>query len=403
MNLPDCNSHRTELQSQGGPFKGLVMVLCAAVLLAGCEILPTWVFDTKAIPPLQYDGGIYYPDDALSEVEAPNVLAINAEMRDFVKTSTDGSHNSSNVLMALHRAIKSPDGLHMGYDSVAHGDAQATFERGSANCLSYAHMFIALAREAGLNAQYQWIEIRPEWGRIGERVAVRLHVNVQVKMRGGDEYMVDIDPLNRSEVVGSRVISDAEGLALHHNNLAMLALSDDELQQAWSHLVRGIEVAPGLSQLWVNMGAIYRHAGQYREAEQSYLHALEIDQHDRSAMNNLVVLYEAQGREEDSAYWNHRTRRYRLSNPYYHANLGDIAMDDGLWDTAYEHYLRAKKLQPRDGELLYSLGRAAHQRGDDDEALSLITEAIEHALYNGERERYRVELRSIEQQSAALL
>ena len=43
------------------------------------------------------------------------------------------------------------------------------------------------------------------------------------------------------------------------------------------HLVKGIDAAPEMSQLWVNMGAIYRFTGQYEEAERTYFRALEID------------------------------------------------------------------------------------------------------------------------------
>jgi Flp pilus assembly protein TadD len=324
-------------------------------------------------------------------------------MREFVREQTRGTHNQRNKLMSLHWAVKGKGGLAMHYDPFADGNARQAFERGSANCLSYAHMFLALAREAGLNAHYQWVEVRPEWHRMGERVAVRMHVNVQIKLRDGSEYMVDIDPLSRSQVAGARLMSDEEGLAFFYNNQAMTALAEERPAEAWRQLVRAIEVSPGLSQLWVNLGAIYRYAGQYVEAEQAYFRALEIDRGDRSAMNNLVVLYNLQERSNESEYWLDRLKHYRDLNPYYHASLGDEAMENKSWDEAYEHYAKARELQPDDGQLIYSLGLAAHFRGDDAEAERLISRAIEKAAFAVEKERYRLELRSIREQQAAAL
>jgi Flp pilus assembly protein TadD len=139
------------------------------------------------------------------------------------------------------------------------------------------------------------------------------------------------------------------------------------------------------------------------EAEQAYFRALEIDRGDRSAMNNLVVLYALQERSNESEYWLDRLKHYRDLNPYYHASLGDEAMENKSWDEAYEHYAKARELQPDDGQLIYSLGLAAHFRGDDAEAERLISRAIEKAAFAVEKERYRLELRSIREQQAAAL
>lgn len=403
MSLSPCSLRRVKrpgFDRCRGPATVTLFLLVS--FLSACGALPASTFASRAIPPLILDGEIYSyaPDPAPMSTEA--LLEVTPQMREFVEEQTRGANNPRNKLMSLHMAIKGQGGLAMQYDPFADGNAPQAFERGSANCLSYAHMFVALAREAGLNARYQWVEVRPEWQRMGERVAVRMHVNVHVKTRDGGEYMVDIDPLSRSQVAGARLMKDHEGLALYYNNLAMNALAEDRPAEAWRELVRGIEVAPKLSQLWVNLGAIYRYSGQYAEAEQSYFRALELDRSDRSAMNNLVVLYDLEGRHNESQYWLDRLSRYRDLNPYYHASLGDEAMRSEAWDEAYAHYAEARKLQPDDGQLIYSQGLAAHFRGDSKEAERLITRAIEKAVFSVEKERYRLELRTIREQQAGL-
>lgn len=381
----------------------LLALIGLAFLATGCAAPVEWTFERVTVPPLTVGERVYTVDEALS-APRPDVLAVSDAMRDFVDLHTGDRNGARNRLQALHRAVTTSEGLDVRYDAFADGDAADTFDRGTANCLSYAHMFIALAREAGLDARYQWMEVRPEWHRIGERVAVRLHVNVQVKTpHDGVEYMIDIDPLSRAEVAGARLMSDAEGLALHHNNLAMLALSEDLPGEAWLEVVRGIRVAPSLSQLWVNLGAIYRYQGQFEDAESAYLRALDIDAGDRSAINNLVVLYGQQGRSEEKAFWLDRLTRYRDRNPYYHASLGDRAMQEGDWEAAYTHYRKARRLQPEDGFLIYSLGLAEYRRGNLKSAERLFAEAVDRASFPSERERYQLSLRSIREERAAFV
>ena len=326
----------------------------------------------------------------------PDLLAMDDAMRNFVATYAGTRNNSQRQrLLNLHQAVKSPAILDLQYDPFAEGGANETFHRGTANCLSYANLVVALAREAGLDAKYQWLEVRPQWSRMGERVAVRLHVNVVVKTRQGDTFMVDIDPLSSNDITGARVLNDREAEALYHSNIAMGALAEEQLDTAWIQTIRALQLSPDTGHLWVNLGAIYRVAGQYDDAERSYFRALQLNHYDHSATNNLVVLYEHQGREEEYAYWSERSRRYRDKNPYYHSWLGDLAAGDDDWPVALEHYQRAVELMPQDSRLLYGLGIIHHQLGDFDEATRQITLAIERASLARDIEEYEVRLESV--------
>lgn len=399
--MTEMKAHVARLALGRGFARTLVLITLG--LLAGCAVGPVLGFKQVYVPALQYDEEVYTVEDALA-LPAPDILELSPEMVAFVEEHTAGVHSQRARLMALYRAVRNPAGLDIRYDPFADGDAQEVFERGSANCLSFTNLMVALARAADVPAKYQWIEVRPEWTRLGERVAVRLHVNVHIKTRDTSEYMLDIDPLRSSEVAGARVMTDAEGLALHYNNLAMVSLSEEQPVTAWLQLVRGLEAAPSLSQLWVNLGAIYRHSGQDAEAERAYLHALDVDNTDRSAMNNLVVLYAQQGREAERDYWQNRMHRYRDRNPYYHASLGDLAMRESAWSEAREHYARAVGLQPVDGQLLYSLGLAEFRCGNMRAAEKNIARAIDRAVFPKERERYQIALTTLrEQQEAASL
>ena len=387
--------------------QAVCLVLCRSSTLLllpflfACVAIPSEQLTVADLSPLVLEGRVITVEDAQRTAPTPDLLALDDDMRDFVATYAGKRSTQRQRLLNLHQSVKSPAILDIQYDPFADGGAETTFHRGSANCLSYANMFVALAREAGLDARYQWLEVRPQWSRMGERVAVRLHVNVLVKTRAGDRFMVDIDPLSSNQITGTRVLSDLDAAALYHSNIAMGALAEEQLDTAWIQAVRALQLSPRTGHLWVNLGAVYRVAGQYEDAERSYFRALQLDHFDRSATNNLVVLYEYLGREEDHAYWSERSRRYRDRNPYYHSWLGDLAGENGDWPLALEHYQRAVKLMPADSRLLYGLGIIYHQLGDFEAATQQISLAIERASLTREIEEYEIRLESVREDQLA--
>lgn len=380
-----------------------ILVAALATLLSACGTSPQIDFSASELTPLQFEGRIIDSDD-VERLDAPDLLALNDDMRAFVKKFTGESGNPRDRLLALHAAVKSSAGLDLEYDPFADGSAAEVFVRGTANCLSYANLFVALAREAGLDARYQWMDIRPQWHRVGGRVALRMHVNVLVRdHRDNQEFMIDIDPLRRHQIAGSDTLTDRQAEALYYGNKAMQSLSDDRADEAWSQTARALELAPDITHLWVNLGAVYRNQQQYDAAEKAYFRALSTDANDRSAMNNLAVLYRFTGQDEEEDYWLDRMNRYRLSNPYYHAGLGDIAGGKGDWDDAFEHYAKAVKLHPEDSELIYALGLIEHRRGNADAATRLIEKAIDEADFRVDQQNYRIQLKAIRKERAASL
>jgi Flp pilus assembly protein TadD len=153
--------------------------------------------------------------------------------------------------------------------------------------------------------------------------------------------------------------------------------------------------------LWVNLGAVYRGTGQHAQAEENYLHALKLDSSDRSAMNNLIVLYGLEGREEEQKHWQQQIIRYQKSNPYFYAWKGDKAGEQGDWERALRYYQRAIVLNPLDSRLLYSTGIIHAKLDEIEEATRLIALAIEHATLRAEVEDYEFFLKGLKRETPA--
>jgi Flp pilus assembly protein TadD len=377
---------------------GLVALFAALVGCAGPSV-DRHVIDQ--LPPLQHEGGSLSVADVPGRVPRVDLLAVDEPMREFVARYTAGQDNSRLRLMSLHQAVRGAGGLDMQYDPFAEGTAEEVFRRRVANCLSYANLFIALAREAGLEANYQWVEVRPQWSRKSERVQLGLHVNAVVRLRDGKRYMVDIDPLPSSDISGSRELTDAQGEALYYNNIAMAALAKGQTDTAWLYEVRALQLSPADPHLWANLGAIYRSSGQHREAERSYLQALELDFSEYSAMTNLAVLYGLEGREEERDYWLERVEVHRRSNPYYHAWLGDEEAASGDWAAALTHYKQAVALAPGDSNLMFSRGLIYYQLKDYQAAARDMEEAINLATLHSDIAYYQLQLEAVREAQLA--
>jgi Flp pilus assembly protein TadD len=357
-----------------------------ALLLSACAGTSSTPISIATLAPLQLEGREVTVNDVSRQIKTPDLLSLDDGMRAFVHRYATGPRRSRQRLMTLHRAIRGSATLGIEYDPAAEGSAIEVFNRGSANCLSYATLFIALAREAGLKANYQWLKVRPQWTMEGERIMLRVHVNALVSVGSQDQFMVDIDPLATRNIAGSSILEDSDAQALYHANIAMYALAEDAIEKAWLNSVRAVQLSPTMSSLWVNLGAVYRYAGQHGEAEAMYVYALDLDPGNESAMNNLVVLYSLEGQVEF----------YRQSNPYYYAWLGDLAVDEQDWPAALGFYKKAVKLLPEDSRLLYSLGVAYAEVDMPDIAKVFIQQAIEHAKLRSDIEAYQIRLQGLE-------
>ena len=387
--LWDRRDRRVLSSRIGRAIAGLVVLL-----MSGCAHHYHATPAVNDLPALQLADNAISPGTALEGIVTPDLLGLSPEMREFVDRYI--SHgNDRQRMLTLHRSLRTPAMVDVTYDPGADGTAADVFASGAANCLSYAHMFVALGRYAGLDVHYQSLELRPEWARHGNQIALRRHVNVRVDLRRGEQYMVDIDPVSRARVASAGIISDDAAAALYHANHSMDALLQGNRARAFGEALRALELAPDIDYLWVNLGAIYRESGQDQAAEQVLRAALEVNPDSRPAMNNLAVLFHARGDLEEGRYWEDRVRARREANPYYHYHLGEQAEESGALDDALEHYLTAIRLKDSDAEFYYRVARVYYAQHKHEETVIFLEKAIDRSSLVGERDEYREFLKRV--------
>ena len=177
------------------------------------------------------------------------------------------------------------------------GTAEETLARGGGDCLALASVFIGLAREVGLEANYVDVSVRVhETQYLGEGTAVNLgHVTAVVRI-GAERYALDFEDAGR--VVWYRVMDDAEAVAHLLNNRGYALLDEAESagrapdRAAVGRLFRAaLSVKPDFARGWNNLGLAEAHLQRPDQAIADYRKAIALDGSLAAAHANLASLY----------------------------------------------------------------------------------------------------------------
>lgn len=291
------------------------------------------------------------------------------------------------------RFMLDAQGLAITYDEAATHSVAQTYAARKANCLSFTLLFLALAREAGLDAQPQEIENILSWRQHENTIYRNNHVNARVRINGriftidtsGDTVIAGADPVT---------VTPQRLLAHYYNNLAMerFALGDTVGSQQLmdTALAADATYAP----LWSNAGVLRVHEGDFAAAEQAYLKALAIDAREDSALFNMVALSRRRGDHAREAEYRRRLDRVRQRDPLYHFMLAMDHERNGDHANAVTHYRRAIGLHGGEHRFYSALARTLLKAGDTKRAGKALLRA--QALADGEmRAAYRAQLQEL--------
>jgi tetratricopeptide (TPR) repeat protein len=306
-----------------------------------------------------------------------NPLKINDEMKQFLDTHIDRGADSLQQLQTLVRVVFQENALNFAYVPQTR-TAIETFEMRGGNCVSFTFLFIALARNLGLEAHFREVDIVPTWSRVGDIVSMSGHANAAVFI-GSQGYVVDLFPRVDRIQIGGRIAGDGRAIAHYLSNRAVDRLGAGRPQDAIDYLQRALISDPAAPFAWTNLGVAQAKAGQNAEAEKSYFKALELDSSEMVATSNLAALYQHTGREREAKQYASKVRRFKLKNPYYHFGLGQQAYLSGEYKNAIEHYKTALKLKSVEHNFDVALAKAYAQLGRIDKASEYLRLAAKNA------------------------
>jgi len=312
--------------------------------------------------------------------EAPDVdwLALSPGMKAFVERHAKSTDRHRGKAWSLAYAAMDPYILNFKYDPQLTLPADETFEKGVGNCLSFSSMFVAMAREAGITAYFQEVELPPNWSNVDDNLLFGKHINAVV-VEDGYSFTVDVSGRVRREVERTRRLSDAEAEALFYNNLAVDALIEKDNPLAYSYLRKALHTGPRLDYIWANLGVVLRRNGQTEDAVLAYRTALRLESDQTVALNNLHVIYTEDGNLEAAAEIESRVEKTRRKNPYYIQQLAEMAIEEQRYEDAIGLARKAVKMDADEYRFYETLARSQYLAGKTEAALDSLEEARQRA------------------------
>ncbi len=317
-------------------------------------------------------------------------LKINDEMIRFLNENVDHSSDRFLELQSLVRKLFQENALHFTYVQETR-TAIDTFEKRGGNCVSFTILFIALARQLGMDAKFREVSIVPTWSKIGNVVTMHGHANAAVFI-GGEGYVVDLFPRVDRIQLGGRVVSDGRAIAHFYNNKGVDHLGAGRYATAIEWFQKALESDPTSTFAWANLGVAQAFAGRLNEAENSYRQAIQLDAGELTAMSNLASLYERMGRFREAKSYKAKVKKFNLRNPYYHFDLGLQAFSAGDYRESIVHYKAALKLKSVEHNFCLAMAKSYAQLGQWDKASEYLKLAAKNAPDQLAKSRYNEKL-----------
>ena len=351
-----------------------IRIFAVTALLASCAV--TAIQPLPGIPELK--------DQPHYDIPNVELLSTSPEMKRFVNRHAFRQNNPRASAWNLSLAAMSPDLLRFEYDPQITLPADQAFSEGIGNCLTFSAIMVAMAREAGLRAHFQEVEILPEWSNVNDTMLVSKHVNAVV-YQSGQEYTVDVSRRRSKTGEYTQRLSDAEAQAQFYNNLGADALIGGNIGLAYAYFTKGLEMNPRLGYIWSNIGVILRRNGQTDDAILAYRTALKLDRNQPVALTNLYVIYTEDENEEAAEEFRVRVERNQRRNPFYIQALAEEAIEEQHYSQAEKLAKKAIKMRADEYRFHYTLARARYFSGKATAAQESLERARELAPTTRER------------------
>ena len=378
-----------------GHLRLLPLMLCAA--LAACGTTPS------APPPSELFNDASFRAPA-APVDARLALAPSPAMREYVRVDLSRAARSRNPRRALAMTLYDKAGLKLEYEASMTRTAAQAFDARSGNCLSLVLMTAALAREMGLEVQYQTVLGEESWSRDGDTYFVAGHVNLVLGRRLGqnaDSYDADasllIDFLPAEDLTGqrTRLISESTILAMYLNNRAAETMAGGDLDQAYWFARAAIVQEPSFAGAFNTLGIIQLRHGDLDAAQRTLAHALERSPANTVLLSNLAQALDRLGRGSEARLLRSRLLALQPEPPFHFFNLGRLAMQQRDYQGAARLFQREIARDPDYHEFHFWLAKAHAQLGQWPQAGRQLELAMQSSTLRGDQALYAGKLQRL--------
>jgi tetratricopeptide (TPR) repeat protein len=329
-----------------------------------------------------------------ADYSAMDMLKMSPGMITFLEEEVPVVRSEREQLRLLALAVIESGDFELTYDDSTR-TASETFERREGNCLSFTNMFIAMARQLGLNAIFQEVDVPPAWTLSGQSYIFSQHINVYVRLERGFHEVVDFNLYEIDMEHNTRLVSDERARAHYFNNIGAEMMLAGDSAQAFQNLRESLLSDRSFVPAWVNMGILHRREEYVDWSEAAYLEALELDPGNLMALSNLVNLYEENGMASLARQYQERVESHRLRNPYYRYHRANQSFVEGDYDSAIKDLKYAIRSRKNEHQFYYLLSLCYLMKGERAAAAEWMEKAEATARSNSEKERYYYKLEQL--------
>lgn len=287
------------------------------------------------------------------------VSAIPAEMREMLRTQViNRGYSREQRLQGLVEMIFDRHGMDLQYDADATLTVSEIWQQRRANCLAFTLMFVALAREAGIQARVQEVGQVVSWYQDQAQGLVYSvgHVNAGVGF-GGRFATVDLDRNVLYDRHGPQPISQARALAHFYNNRGAERMAAGDMPGARAFYAAALGQDSSFAATWNNLGVLENRSGDVAAARRSLEMALRLDDRHDAALNNASALYRKLGLVAQAQVLERRLQWVQREDPFAQYMLGAKAERAGQLDAAIRYYRQAVRLYDTAHQFHFGLAR----------------------------------------------
>lgn len=317
--------------------------------LSACSTTPKTSVSNEPLPHSWMNEVVSYKEKLNSDHpdQLKSIYAVSDTMRNDV-FNRFGDMPKHAAAEKLARWLIDENGYGMTYNLNANFSPIDAYENKQGNCLTFTMLLITLAAELDIEIEYNEVDIPNIWNmnEQGEMMLYR-HVNAlytNIKKKSVFDLAIQDFDFGYPQ----RVISQQLAAAKLLSNRAINSREEKNFSAALHSIFMAISMAPSDSNLWVNLGSVYRSSGDVLRAEQSFQYALSLSQNNPLAASNLERLYRKQGQFEKSEKYARMSKRSRHSNPYFHYEKAKIYYASKNLKAARKAIGRAKQLHESD-------------------------------------------------------
>lgn len=325
-------------------------------------------------------------------IDTDQILALNTTMRSMVDLFAKPISNKERRAQAVYDIMFGADKFALEYNGNHTKTAIETVEGGGGDCVSLANTFIALARYADLKANYLDVRVPENWQRELDIYYLLKHISAVVEVGYSDYLGIEYEWMGPIAFARPRIVSDQEAFGSFYSNRGIELLIQDKYEAAMAYLKRSIEVDPGNSNNWSNLGVAYRRLNQLDQAEKAYLKALSKDKSDLTALNNLAILYQMTGKSKLADKYDKKLERYRRKNPYYLIKAAKNELEAGDYAKALKLAKKAIKKNDTEHEFYFVAAKAYAHLGHTKDAMESLKKAEKYALEARNKDLYSKKL-----------